>query len=244
MLPTIPLGPLALPTKPFLLVLGFYFVLWLGSKSAESLGIDGDHVWNWGLISAGAGLVLGRIAYALRYPQAYIQSPLSLFSLRLSAFIPEVAFVGGLLVGYMYLRWKRIPLGPFVDAIVPGLTFGWALYALANFLAGDAYGRVTQLPWAVEMWGELRHPVQLYEMVAALLTVVWLFAKPAPRGKGLWGWRFLLAFSLAQLFLGAFRGDSATVLDGYRISQIMGLGGALIALWGLSRHAPSAREAQ
>ncbi len=244
MIPTIPLGPLSLPTKPVLILIGFYVVLWLGSKGAESLGIDGDHVWNWGVVSALSGLVLGRIAYALRYPQAYLLSPLSLISPRLSAFVPEVALLGGLAVGYIYLRRKHIPLGPFVDAVTPALVFGWAIYALANFLAGDAYGRESTLPWAIEMWGAQRHPVQLYEMAAALLTLIWLFARPAPRGKGIWGWKLLLAYSLSRLFLEAFRADSMTVAGGYRVVQIMALIGGLIALWGLAQHAPSARGPQ
>ena len=242
MLPNIPLGGLSLPTKPLLVLLGFYFVLWLGSKSAESLGIDGDHVWNWGFMSAVGGLVLGRVAYALRYPQAYLNSPLSLFSPRLSAFIPSVALIGGLLIGYVYLYRKRIPLGSFVDALVPGLTLGWAIYALANFMAGDAYGAPSNVPWAVNMWGEMRHPVQLYEMAAALLTTLWLFGRPAPRGKGIWGWKLLLAYSLTHLFIDGFRGDSYLIMNGYRLSQFLALGGMLLALWGLSRHAPSAAQ--
>ncbi len=241
MLPNLPLGPLSLPTKPLLLLLGFYLVLWLGSKGVESLGIDGDHVWNWGVISVLTGLVVGRIAYVLRYPQVYIQSPLSLLSPRLSAFVPEIAIIGGLLGGYVYLRRKRIPLGAFVDGLVPALVFGWAIYALANFMAGDAYGRPSTLPWAVEMWGETRHPVQLYEMFAAFLTLLWLFSRPSPRGKGLWGWKFLLAFSLSQLFLDAFRGHSPLIAGGYRVVQIIALLGALLALWGLAQHAPSTR---
>ncbi len=240
MLPNIPLGGLSLPTKPLLVLLGFYLVLWLGSKSAESLGIDGDHVWNWGGISAIAGLVFGRLAYAARYPQAYLNSPLSLLSPRLGAFVPSVAIVGGIFVGYLYLHRKRIPLGAFVDALVPGLTLGWAIYALANFMAGDAYGMPSTLPWAVEMWGEMRHPVQVYEMVAALLTTIWLFARPAPRGAGIWGWRILLAYSLAHLFLDTFRGDSFLIMDGYRLSQFLALGGVILALGGLSRYAPRA----
>ncbi len=238
MLPIISLGGLSLPTKPLLLLLGFYLVLWLGSKSAESLGLDGDHVWNWGFISAIGGIILGRLAYAARYPQAYLNSPLSLLSPRLGSFVPIVALVGGLLAGYAYLRRQHISLGVFVDALAPGLTLGWAMYALANFMAGDVYGTPTSLPWGVEMWGERRHPLQLYELTAALITTVWLFTHPAPRGKGIWGLRLLFAYSVTHLFLEAWRGDSTLVFGGYRLEQILALLGALIALGGLAYLAP------
>lgn len=240
MMPVIQLAGLAIPTKPLLLLLAFYVTLWIGGKGVLSLGIDEDVVWNWGVISAISGLIIGRLAYAIRYYNAYVGAPLSILSPRLNAFLPEAFFVGGILVGYLYLRRKHIPIAPFVDGLVPGLLVGWALYALANFLAGDAYGAPTNVPWAVEMWGALRHPAQLYEMVAVLLTIGWLFARPAPRGKGIWGWRLLLAYSLSRLIIEGFRGDSVLLPGGFRLYQILALVGALIALWELSRYAPAA----
>ncbi len=243
MYPVITLGSLALPTKPLVLLAGLYLVLWLGSRSATLFGLDGELVWNWGFLSLLGGIIIGRLAYAARYPQAYLASPLSLLAPRLASFIPEAAVVGGLVVGVLYLRRHRVPLAAFVDAIAPALTLGWAIYALANFLAGDAYGTVTDVPWAVEMWGAPRHPVQLYDLVAALLTAIWLVGRPAPRGQGLWGWRLLLAYGLARLFLDAWRADATFLPGGFRLSQILGLGLALLALWGMARLAPSASTA-
>lgn len=242
MYPVLEIGRLALPTKPLVLLAALYLVLWLGSRSARTLEIDGELVWNWGFLSVLGGLVVGRLAYAARYPQAYIASPLSLLSPRPTAFLPVAAVIGGLVLGYLYLRRRRVPLGPFVDALAPALALGWAAYALANFLAGDAYGTVTDVLWAVEMWGARRHPVQLYEMAAALLTTVWLLWRPAPRGRGLWGWRLLLAYGLTRLLLDAWRGDATILPGGWRLGQIVGLALALSALWALSRAAPSAGQ--
>lgn len=244
MMPVLQLGSLALPTKPLLLLLGFYLTLWIGGKGVMALGIDEDTVWTWGIVSALAGLVVGRLAYAVRYPRAYLDAPLSLLSPRLNGFLPEAFVVGGILAGYLYLRRRRVSLPRFVDGIVPGLIVGWAFYALANFLAGDAYGMPTNVPWAVEMWGGLRHPTQLYEMFAALLTLVWLFARPSPRGEGIWGWRLLLAYGLSRLVIDGFRADSVLLPGGFRAYQVVGLVLALVALWGLSRYAAPARATE
>ena len=240
MYPAITIGTLALPTKPLLLLANLYLVLWLGSRRAAERGISEDVVWNWGLLSVLGGLILGRLAYAARYPQAYLASPLSLLTPRLSTFIPEVAVIGGMLLGLIYLRRHRVRLALLADALAPALALGWAVYALANFLAGDAYGTVTNLPWGIELWGARRHPVQLYEMVAALLTFVWLWRRPAPWGKGLGGWRLLFAYSFSRLVLEAWRGDSWLLPGGWRGAQLIALAGALIALWGLARSAPPA----
>ena len=244
MMPVLQLGGLALPTKPLLLLLGFYVALWIGGKGVMTLDIDEDVAWNWGIVSVLSGLVIGRLTHVALYPRAYLDAPLSLLTPRLTGFVPEAFIVGGLLAGFLYLYRRRVPLPKFIDGITPGLVVGWAFYALANFLAGDAYGAPTSVPWAVEMWGALRHPTQLYEMVAALLTLLWLFARPVPRGQGLWGWRLLFGYSLSRLIIEGFRGDSVLLAGGIRAYQIVALILALVALWGLSRHAPRASDLQ
>ncbi len=59
--------------------------------------------------------------------------------------------------------------------IAPSVTFGLFLGRLANFVNGELYGRVTDVPWAIvfpEGGPEPRHPSELYE---ALLEGVCLF---------------------------------------------------------------------
>ena len=68
--------------------------------------------------------------------------------------------------------------------IAPGILFG----RLGNFINGELWGRVTDLPWGMifRQTGDNlpRHPSQLYEATLeglALFLIVWLFsAKPAP----------------------------------------------------------------
>lgn len=242
MMPVLQLGPLALPMKPLILLLGFYLTLWIAGKGALALEMDEDMVWTWGIVTAIAGLIIGRVVYVILHYQAYAGAPLSALSPRLSALQPEAVVIGGILVGYAYLRRRNVNIPRFVDSIVPGLIVGWAFYALANFMAGDAYGAPTSLPWAIELWGAPRHPTQLYEMIAALATLVWILGRPVPRGQGLWGWRLLLAYSISRLIIEGFRGDSVLLPGGFRLYQIVALVLALVALWGLSRHAPAEHQ--
>ena len=55
------------------------------------------------------------------------------------------------------------------DLIAPFLPLGQAIGRMGNFLAADAYGLPTSLPWAVNQAGAYRHPVQIYEMLLDLL---------------------------------------------------------------------------
>ncbi len=63
------------------------------------------------------------------------------------------------------------------DLIAPFLPLGQAIGRLGNFLAGDAYGIPTSLPWAVYQAGAWRHPVQIYELVLDLAFFAFLLRR-------------------------------------------------------------------
>jgi phosphatidylglycerol:prolipoprotein diacylglycerol transferase len=63
------------------------------------------------------------------------------------------------------------------DLVAPFLPLGQAIGRLGNFLAGDAYGSPTSLPWAVYQGGANRHPAQLYELALDLLLFGFLWRR-------------------------------------------------------------------
>ncbi|MBK9613289.1 prolipoprotein diacylglyceryl transferase family protein [Candidatus Amarobacter glycogenicus] len=142
-------------------------------------GLDGDHLWNLGFVSAIAALVGGRVAYVLQFWPAYQQDPLAIFSVRPGTLAWTPGLLIGLLAGLLYVRRLHLPLTTVLDALAPGALLGLAILSLADFLAGDAYGTPTTLPWAVELWGARRHPVQLYQLGAQLAALFLVLRRPA-----------------------------------------------------------------
>lgn len=63
------------------------------------------------------------------------------------------------------------------DLIAPFLPLGQAIGRAGNFLAGDAYGLPTSLPWGVYQAGAHRHPVQIYELLLDLALFGFLFRR-------------------------------------------------------------------
>lgn len=112
----------------------------------------------------------------------------------------------------------------FLDALAPGLALALAIMSLGNLLSGDAYGVVARsVPWAISLWGETRHPTQLYEMLAYVGIFAWLWWR-APRPFA--GATFLLAvaaFALVRLMFEPLRGDSALWAQGIRVAQVIAL---------------------
>jgi phosphatidylglycerol:prolipoprotein diacylglycerol transferase len=103
-----------------------------------------------------------------------------------------MAFHGGLLgviVAIMAFAWRR-GKAPFdvLDFVAPVTPIGLGAGRLGNFINGELWGRVTDLPWGMVFPGagpEPRHPSQIYEFllegVVLFIVVGWFSAKPRPR---------------------------------------------------------------
>lgn len=166
---------------------------------------DIDNILPWMVL----GVILGgRIGYVLFYNLGYyIDNPLK------ALFIWEggMSFHGGLLgciiviVSYArYHKFHPFALGDIVATVVPiGLFFG----RLANFVNGELYGRITDVPWAMVFPKDPaqvpRHPSQLYEAALEGLllgTVLFLLARiPAlRRTEGILFGSLLIGYSLCR----------------------------------------------
>jgi len=169
-----------------------------------------DSGWNAEMVSdllfyVALGVVLGgRVGYILFYNfPAFIDSPLVLFKVWQGGMSFHGGLLGVVLAMYLFARktGKSIfVIADWVAAVVPlGLGFG----RLGNFINGELWGRVTDVPWAMVFAGagpEPRHPSQIYQFMlegVALLLIVWIFSsRPRP------------AMSVTGLFLicyGVFR---------------------------------------
>ena len=160
------------------------------------------------------GIILGgRTGYVLFYNLPhFIAHPLEMFQLWQGG----MSFHGGFLgcvVAVLLFGWRnKIPVLSLGDVTSAVGTIGLLLGRLANFINGELWGRVTDVPWAFVFptGGPLpRHPSQLYE---AALEGVLLFAvltlmvrRGALRRPGLIIGTFAIGYGLARIFSEFFR---------------------------------------
>jgi prolipoprotein diacylglyceryltransferase len=146
---------------------------------------------------------------------------------------------GGLLVGvaaaFFYGRWRRLHPGAALDALAPGLLIALLAVSLADFLAGPGYGTLTNQPWGINQFGVRRHPVQVYEMIVALLALAaWVGAvQVSERWKAFRGRHFLVAtavYCAGRLFVDAFRADPWVTAGGFHVLQVICLTGVIVSL--------------
>ncbi|HWJ19760.1 MAG TPA: prolipoprotein diacylglyceryl transferase [Geobacterales bacterium] len=189
--------------------------LWGGPSPMRAEQTDDFLFW------ATIGTVIGgRLGFFLFYePGMLFSHPLQF----LRVWEGGMAFHGGLLgVGLailLFARRNRIPVRSLMDLSAAVVPFGLFFGRIANFINGEIYGRLSDLPWAVEFparvlaKGDLfgpRHPTQLYE--AALEGVVMFFllryfthSRLSLRSPGLTTGVFLMAYGVFRIFAEYFK---------------------------------------
>ena len=233
MLPTLRIGPLALPTYPLLLILGFYVGLWLAAKVATRRGLNPDHLYIAGFYAAIAAVIAGRLGHVILFFPAYLADPLSILSPNLAAFQPIAAALGAVLVLIWYQRKYRVPVLPLLDALFVGALATLATLAFAEALNGRNFGAPSALPWAITQWDVARHPVQIYEMVGTLFVigVIWRWLDALQPGEA--ALAAVGGYAAVRLIVDAFRDAPVTVGDGFRLSQIIAFVALLAVLLAL-----------
>jgi phosphatidylglycerol:prolipoprotein diacylglycerol transferase len=238
-LPILQLGPLAIPVYPLALLLAVWAALAVGAWAARRTGLDGDHLYNAGLYGLVAGLVAARLGHVIAYWSAYRTQLLEIFGFNTRAFLFWPGMIAALAVAGWYVYRHRLSLVKVLDALAPGVLVGIAIVDLGALLAGLNPGAPAHLPWAVSLWGVARHPSQAYEALAVLAVtglVIWMIVRGSrPAAAAVVA---LCGYGLSRWLLEPFRAESATILGGLRLAQLLGLAAALIGLWGLGRLAP------
>jgi phosphatidylglycerol:prolipoprotein diacylglycerol transferase len=136
------------------------------------------------------GVILGgRVGYVLFYGFGnFLRDPLALFRVWEGGMSFHGGFLGVLLAMALFARKHHKAFWPTVDFIAPLIPPGLFFGRIGNFINGELWGRVTDLPWGMVFHqtgdGLPRHPSQLYQTAlegVALFLIVWLFsAKPRP----------------------------------------------------------------
>jgi phosphatidylglycerol:prolipoprotein diacylglycerol transferase len=185
------------------------------------------------------------LGYVLFYkPAYYFTHPVEILAIWQGGMSFHGGFLGVMLAAAYIAYRQRINWWDLMDFVAPLVPIGIAAGRLGNFINGELWGRVTDLPWGMVFRGAgpaPRHPSQLYEMALegfALFGLLWWFSsKPRPRMQvsalfliGYGSFRFLCEFAREP---DSFLGFLALGLSmGQWLSAPMVLAG--IVLWKLS----------
>ena len=208
------------PRHFILLVIAMWVGLSLAEKRAEKHGISKEQINNLSFYTLIGYIVGGRVLFALANLSAFGQSPLSIFSPNPDLFDPASALATAVLVGFIYGQRQKLSLWKTLDAVTPLFAIILIGLSLSHLAAGTAFGSPTNFPWGIDLWNAMRHPTQIYELIASLLIFAWLYFKKTDSPPGISFLTFTALTAGSRLFLEAFHGDSALVFGELRLAQI------------------------
>lgn len=240
------LGPLTVRAYALCILSGILVAIWWTARRYTARGGAASTVVDCAIAAVPAGIIGGRAYHVLTDHDRYFgegkqwTDALNITNGGLG--IWGAVFVGGLAV-WGVLRYKKLPLAPFADAVAPPVLLAQAIGRLGNWFNQELYGGPSDAPWALEIYQRIDssgragtmdgvsngvilgtvQPTFLYEMLWNLLIVVLLVW--ADRRFRLGGGRvfmlYVAGYTFGRFFIELIRTDPATMVFGdVRINSV------------------------
>lgn len=232
---------------------------WLARR--WDLGLSEDDELTIVLAAVIGVIVGGRLGYVLVYGAGYYWShPASIFAIWDGGMSFHGGLTGILIAAFVVSRTMRIPWLTLCDVGAVGAPVGLFLGRIANFVNGELWGRVSNVPWAMVFPGAgplPRHPSQLYEAllegVVLFLVMLWLATRrPNPPRGFIVGWMLTLYgvfrisvefFRQPDIQMGAKGFIASWLTTGQLLSVPLVAAGIALIVWAHRAKLPEGRRA-
>lgn len=254
------LGPLQVRWYGLMYVLGFCATYFLVKKQIQDRGATQleKQFENLNFILILSVVLGGRLGYVVFYNFSYyLQHPLEILATWHGGMSFHGACIALIAAGWFFCKSKKLDFWKTADIYAVTIPIGLGLGRIGNFINGELYGRVTDVPWGIVFPGGgpyPRHPSQLYEALLEgiiLFSLLWaLKGKTYGDSKNSYNrnWPhgtmfaiFLSGYGIFRFIIEYFREPDpqlgylySTVTMGQLLSSCMILGG--VALWWIRRY--------
>ncbi len=220
---------------------------YLSMRQAKRCGLSEEHVLDLVLWAAPCCIAASRIYYVVfNLDQYRTEAGVLDWGRAVAVWDGGIAIYGtvlaGILVSWLYARFKKLPFGAMLDTLVPGLMLGQAMGRWANLVNREAFGSVTELPWRMRVWISTTesvdvHPTFLYESLwnfAGLALLLWVVSRYR-RFDGMNACFYFLWYGLGRFWIEGLRTDSLYLFGltafgaPIRVSQALSLAAVLAA---------------
>ncbi len=214
-----------------LIGIGFLLAVVYAFSSSKKMNINKDHLTDAVIGGLLGGVIGARLYYVVFYPGSkYIDNPLEIFAIHEGGLGIYGGIIGGLLVGALIAKWRKMNVFAVLDVACIGFLIGQCIGRWGNFINQEAFGCATDLPWgmysqktAAEVVGNV-HPCFLYESLLCLagFFVLHLFTRYLRQYDGQTFLLYIVWYGVSRFFIEGLRTDSL-LLPGVdlRVSQVV-----------------------
>jgi len=145
----VPVVHLVIRSYGVMMVVGFLAAVIVIRYLSRHFASNPQHITNAALYSLVAGVVGARAFFVLHYYDDFRDNPLGVFEIWNGG----LELLGGVLLAivviWFYLRYHKLPMRHYLDALAIGLVAALVFGRIGCFLNGCCYGKPTDLPWGV-----------------------------------------------------------------------------------------------
>lgn len=227
MIPIFSIGPLTFYFFGLMIAIGSLVGICILKRTARRHGMDHKVLTDIAIYALIGGVIGARIVYILVYnPSYYFTNPIEIFSIHEGGLSIHGGILGGLLVGYWFLRRYKIPFWKTMDIVAPALIIAQGISRIGCDVFGGPISSV--LPWGVEKNGEYLHPAQAYEFILdyLLFGYLWLRLK-----KATYSGQVFIHYLIGFMFIRGmveFTRVNPLVFGPFSVSHVMSLIGIII----------------
>ena len=240
------LGSIPIRAYALCIIVGILVALWITQRRYSAMGGNSDTVWDAAIVIIPAGIVGGRLYHVITDYDKYFCAdcnPVDALKITNGGLGIWGAVALGAVAVWVMFRIKGIPLGPFADAVAPGLVLAQGIGRLGNWFNQELYGAETTVPWALDIFYRVDeagrnapvsghstgdviasvHPTFLYELIWNVLVCLFLLwaHKAWKLGHGRVFALYVAGYTLGRFFIENMRADDATMVFGVRINVIV-----------------------
>ncbi len=206
--------------------------IWAG-REIQRRGYSADELYNGLIVVIISGYLFARLTYVFLdvIGGAQYDSFIDVINIRAGGVNILGGFVGAALVGWLFLKWRKLPFWQYADVAGPALLIAQAIGRFGNFINQELYGPPTDLPWGILIEPQNRlpqyadlsvyppetrfHPTFLYEslwLFAGFIILVYLNNRYRDKWRAgtLFG-LFLIWWGIGRTWVEFFRPDQVTI---------------------------------
>lgn len=219
---------------------GLLLAIIFGLSQMKKYGINSDNVLDCIIAGIVGGIIGARTYYVIMSWEKYSGDIKSIFNIREGGLAIYGGIIGGLLVGLIVAKIKKVAILPLLDVVGMGFLIGQGIGRWGNFFNQEAFGSNTTLPWGMSggtIQSHLRsmieqgntslsvtepvHPCFLYESIWCLIGFIVIFLYSRHRKyDGQLFLMYLAWYSFERSFIEGLRTDSLMV-GNIRVSQAL-----------------------
>lgn len=230
------LGPIPIRAYALAILTGIVLGAWLANRRYRARGGPEGAVMDAVIWAVPFGIIGARIYHVISSPDRYFGPDGDLLlALRIWEGGLGVwgAIPAGALGAWIGLRRAGLRLGPFADAMAPGILVAQAIGRLGNYFNQELFGAPTTLPWGLQIddahlaaqgldypSGTLFHPTFGYELLwnLSMAAILIFLDRRFQLRHGRVFWAYVALYTVGRAWIEMLRIDQAEMVLGLRLN--------------------------